>query len=183
MLSHRIDYAHLLVGQIKELVADLRNFVPTRDGQPSDVDDWVAMLCRFANNFTTGDLESTKLATSAAKGTLARTLSNLMARRERPSIPPSRPLELMIGKKGDKDLHRIDIPKEFLVYPGSPHDPNIGEIRWTTFSDTTRTTNSSTRSSTSGRVPPVSLPTASRASRVMDAAVLSERTTSLGECA
>ena len=30
MLSHRIDYAHHLVGPIKRLVARMRTFVPTR---------------------------------------------------------------------------------------------------------------------------------------------------------
>jgi predicted dehydrogenase len=49
MLSHRIDYAHLLVGPITRLVADLKTFVPTRGGKPSDVDDWVAMLCEFGD--------------------------------------------------------------------------------------------------------------------------------------
>ncbi len=44
MLSHRIDYAHHLVGPISRLVASVRTFVPKRGGQISDVDDWVAVL-------------------------------------------------------------------------------------------------------------------------------------------
>src|SRR5687768_4136558 len=61
MLSHRIDYGHHLLGPITRLVADLRTFVPTRGGSPSDVDDWVAMIADFKNG-ATGVLESTKLA-------------------------------------------------------------------------------------------------------------------------
>src|SRR5947207_3472980 len=53
MLSHRIDYAHHLIGPIARLVADLKNFVPARGGQPSDVDDWVALLCEFAQDAPT----------------------------------------------------------------------------------------------------------------------------------
>ena len=68
MLSHRIDYSHLLIGPINRLVADLKTFIPTRGGQPSDVDDWVAMLTEFTNTDVTGVLESTKLASGRGEG-------------------------------------------------------------------------------------------------------------------
>src|SRR5580704_8917819 len=48
MLSHRIDYAHLLAGPITRLVADWRRFHYTREGQPSDLDDWIAILAEFS---------------------------------------------------------------------------------------------------------------------------------------
>src|SRR5205823_10904246 len=35
MLSHRIDYGHHLVGEIDRLVAELRTFIPAREGKPS----------------------------------------------------------------------------------------------------------------------------------------------------
>ena len=38
-----------------------------------------------------------------------------------------KPLELRIGKPGAKDLETAKVPKEFLVYPGSPRDPNAGD--------------------------------------------------------
>ncbi len=34
-----------------------------------------------------------------------------------------KPIELQIGKKGDADLRRVDVPREFLVYPKSPREP------------------------------------------------------------
>src|SRR6185369_3151359 len=47
MLAHRIDYGHHLVGPIKKLVARLKIFIPTRGGQPSDLDDWVSIIADF----------------------------------------------------------------------------------------------------------------------------------------
>src|SRR5688500_1056053 len=68
MLAHRIDYGHLLVGPFKRLVAELRNFIPARDGEPSDVDDWAGALAQFERGGVTGALESTKLATGRGRG-------------------------------------------------------------------------------------------------------------------
>src|SRR5437660_7492922 len=50
MLSHRIDYGHFLVGPTKRLVAKLAQFIQTRGGQPSDLDDWGAMLTGYQND-------------------------------------------------------------------------------------------------------------------------------------
>ena len=61
MLSHRINFAHHLVGPMKRLVANLKNHTPVRDGAPNDTDDWVGILAEFQNG-TTGVLESSKLA-------------------------------------------------------------------------------------------------------------------------
>src|SRR3989442_12586518 len=49
MLSHRIDFANLLVGPMKRLVANRRQFIPVRQDQPSDLEDWGAILAEFAN--------------------------------------------------------------------------------------------------------------------------------------
>src|SRR5688500_10873853 len=67
MLSHRIDFAHHLCGDIKSLVADTRRFLDDRGGQPNDLDDWVALLAEFASGVT-GVLESTKHATGRGEG-------------------------------------------------------------------------------------------------------------------
>ncbi len=61
MLSHRIDFAHLLVGPMKRLVANMKNLTPVRGGQPNDTEDWVAILAEFQNG-ASGVLESSKLA-------------------------------------------------------------------------------------------------------------------------
>jgi predicted dehydrogenase len=129
MLSHRIDYAHLLVGPITRLVADLKTFVPTRGGKPSDVDDWVAMLCEFGDGSrdVTGVLESTKLATGRGEGHRGQDVVEINGSEGTIVYSTQKPIELQIGKKGDADLHRIDVPREFLVYPKSPRDPGTGD--------------------------------------------------------
>jgi predicted dehydrogenase len=38
-----------------------------------------------------------------------------------------KPLELLIGKLGATDLSTVRVPKEFLVYPGSPRNPGDGD--------------------------------------------------------
>ncbi len=86
------------------------------------------MLCRFDNSFSTGDSRIHQARhRPVAKVTSARTPSNSNGSEGTAVYSTQRPLELMIGKKGDKDLHRIDIPKDFLVYPGSPRDPAAGD--------------------------------------------------------
>ncbi|HEV2295664.1 MAG TPA: Gfo/Idh/MocA family oxidoreductase [Tepidisphaeraceae bacterium] len=127
MLSHRIDYAHLLIGPIRRLVADVRTFVPTRAGNPSDVDDWVAMLADFGERDVTGVLESTKLATGRGEGLRGQDTVEVNGSEGTIVYSTQKPLELQIGKKGDPDLHRIDVPREFLVHPKSPRDASLGD--------------------------------------------------------
>ncbi|HEX8323851.1 MAG TPA: Gfo/Idh/MocA family oxidoreductase [Tepidisphaeraceae bacterium] len=126
MLSHRIDYAHLLVGPIRRLVADLRNFVPERGGRPSDVDDWVGLLCEFENN-TSGMLESTKLATGRGEGLRGQDVVELNGEEGTIVYSTQKPFELRVGRRGDADLRTIRVPKEFHVWHGSPRDPNAGD--------------------------------------------------------
>jgi len=71
MLSHRIDYAHLLVGPTARVAATMGRRHDTRGGQPSDVDDWVAVLAEFDGG-ASGVLESTKLATGVGEGYASR---------------------------------------------------------------------------------------------------------------
>jgi predicted dehydrogenase len=127
MLSHRIDYAHHLIGPIARLVADVRTFIPERGGQPSDVDDWVGMLCEFSNSDATGVLESTKLARGRGEGHRGQDIVEVNGTEGTIVYSTQKPLELSVGKRGDADLHRVDVPRDFLVWPGSPRDPSVGD--------------------------------------------------------
>ena len=62
MLSHRIDFSHLLYGKMSRLCASLKRFIDDRKGHVSDLDDWSTILADFKNG-ATGVLESSKLAT------------------------------------------------------------------------------------------------------------------------
>jgi predicted dehydrogenase len=131
MLSHRIDYGHYLIGRIERLVADLRTFVPQRGGKPSDVDDWVAMICEFEKRSTaaaaTGVLESTKLASGRGEGHRGQDVVEVNGAEGSIVYSTQKPLELRIGRRGDADLKTIDVPREFWVWPGCPRDPSAGD--------------------------------------------------------
>jgi predicted dehydrogenase len=126
MLSHRIDYAHFLIGPIRRLVADMHTFVPTRGGQPSDVDDWVAMLTEFTTP-TTGVFESTKLATGRGEGYRGQDVVELNGPTGTIVYSTQSPNQLRIGHAGDPDLQTVPVPREFLTWPSSPRDPAVGD--------------------------------------------------------
>ena len=126
MLSHRIDYAHLLIGPIARLVASMKNLLPQRGGQPSDVDDWIAMLCDFCAG-ATGVLESTKFATGRGMGHRGQDTVEVNGSAGTIVYSTQKPLELWIGNKSDTDLRRIEVPCDYHTWPGSPRDPSQGD--------------------------------------------------------
>ena len=126
MLSHRIDYGHLLIGRIERLVARTARFVDDRQGHPSDLEDWVAVIADFERNVT-GVLESTKLATGRGEGHYGRDLCEVNGSAGTIAYSTQRPLELQMGKAGARDLETVQIPREFWVWPGSPRDAGQGD--------------------------------------------------------
>lgn len=126
MLSHRIDYGHLLIGPVSRLVARTKRFVDLRQGAPSDLDDWVAILADYENG-TTGVLESTKLASGRGEGHYGQDVCEVNGSEGTIAYSTQRPLELRVGKLGAKDLETVAVPKEFFVWPGSPRDPAAGD--------------------------------------------------------
>ena len=133
MLSHRIDYAHHLVGPTTRLVADLGRLHDSRGGRPSDVDDWVSVLADFSTEGGTanGVLESTKLAVGIGEGYGGRDAVELNGTDASAAYSTQEPLTLRIARAGDSAFRQIDVPADFLVYPGSPRDPAAGDPRVT----------------------------------------------------
>jgi len=170
MLSHRIDYAHHLVGPVRRLVADFRNFVPVRGGSISDVDDWVGMLVNFERGNVTGVLESTKLATG--RGENLHGADDVEINGEEGSIVYStqKPLQLQVGKPDGADLETVAVPREFRVWPGSPRNPDEGDPLVTFRYDQTAEFISAIREKRSCRP---SFLQGAMAQAVMDAALLS----------
>jgi predicted dehydrogenase len=127
MLSHRIDYAHHLVGTMARLVADLRTFMPTRGGESTDVDDWVAILAEFTRYRASGVIESTKLATGRGEGHRGEDDVEINGTDASIVYSTQSPLTLRIGKRGEPELRTIDVPREFRVWPGSRRDPDASD--------------------------------------------------------
>lgn len=128
MLSHRIDYGHLLIGPIARLVARTRRFVDDRKGHASDLEDWVSVIADFEGvNRTTGVFESTKLASGRGEGLYGLDLCEVNGSEGTIAYTTQKPLQLLIGKLGATDLSTVAVPKEFLVYPGSPRNAHDGD--------------------------------------------------------
>lgn len=125
MLSHRIDFAHLLVGPIRRLVADTRIFHAVRGGTPSGLDDWVAILAEFACG-ATGVLESSKIA--SGRNESWRSLDSVEVNgSERTFVFVTGNWDtLQTGVLGAPELETIPVPEEFRRWPGSPRDPREG---------------------------------------------------------
>jgi predicted dehydrogenase len=127
MLSHRIDFAHMLVGPISRLMADLRRFLDLRDGQASDLEDWAAILAEFSANRATGVLESSKVATGRGEGGRSQDYCEVAGTEGSLVYQLERPLEIQMGKRGESGLRTVPVPLEFLKTPGSPRDPKAGD--------------------------------------------------------
>ncbi len=130
MLAHRIDYVHYLVGPMTRLVSQTKQILAERhrpDGvpEPSDVEDWVAVIGELAGGATVL-LESTKMATGRGTGSQSEdyveingSLGTLVYRLERPH-------ELLIGRPGGM-LEARPVPRDLLTVPGSPRNPDEGD--------------------------------------------------------
>ena len=126
MLSHRIDFAHLLVGPMKRLVASLKQWHPLRGDQPNDLDDWVAILADFQNG-ATGVLESSKLASGRNESWRSLDYVEINGSESSFVFITGDWNKLQTGKVGGPGLETIEIPREFWKTPGSPRDPTQGD--------------------------------------------------------
>ncbi len=126
MLSHRIDFAHLLVGPMQRLVANTKIHHHQRQGAPSDLDDWVAILAEFRNG-ATGVLESSKLA--SGRNESWRSLDYVEVNGSEASFVfiTGEWNKLQTGKVGGPGLQTLEVPREFYTWPGSPRDPGVGD--------------------------------------------------------
>lgn len=126
MLSHRIDFAHLLVGPMKRLVANVGNRTPVRGGQPNDTDDWVGILADFVSG-ASGVLESSKLASGVNESWRSPDRVEINGSAASFSFTTGTWNELQFGKVGGTGLQALSVPKEFWTWPGSPRDPGQGD--------------------------------------------------------
>lgn len=126
MLSHRIDFAHSLVGPMKRLVASVKTLTPVRGGMPNDTDDWVAILAEFQSG-TTGVLESSKLASGRNEGWRSLDSVELNGSERSCVFTTGEWDKLQLGRAGGAGLETITIPEAYWKPPGSPRDPRSGD--------------------------------------------------------
>ena len=126
MLSHRIDFSHLLFGPMKRLVANVKQWHPVRGGAPNDLDDWVAILAEFANG-ATGVLESSKLASGRNESWRSLDYVEINGSEASYVFITGDWNKLQTGKVGGPGFETITIPETFWKVPGSPRDPRQGD--------------------------------------------------------
>lgn len=126
MLSHRIDFAHLLIGRLQRLVANWKHWHPERGGRPNELDDWVAILAEFQNG-ATGVLESSKLASGRNESWRSLDYVEVNGSERSFVFRTGEWNQLQTGKTGGPGLETIEIPREFWKLPGAPRDVTQGD--------------------------------------------------------
>ncbi len=126
MLSHRIDFAQFLLGPMSRLVANTKRLIDMRDGHPSDLDDWVAILAEFRGG-ATGVLESSKLASGRNESWRSLDWVELNGSEATFEFTTGKWNELQHGRAGGPGLATLAVPREFWTWPGSPRDPGVGD--------------------------------------------------------
>lgn len=174
MLSHRIDFAQMLVGPLRRVVAQTRRYFDQRGGQPSDLEDWVAILGEF-DHHATAVLESSKVATGRGEGWRSQDYCEVNGSEGSLVFYTERWNELQVGKRGGTQLETIRLPEEFLKYPGSPRNPQEGDPLITFRYDQAFEFVQAIRE---GRDCQPSFADGARAQAVMEAALVSARTSS-----
>ena len=127
MLSHRLDFAHYLVGPISRVVALTTRVWDTRldeEGRefPSDAEDWVGCLAEFTTG-ATGVLESVKTACGYAGGSTSRDWCEVNGSEGAVVYDLSHPLRVLVARKG-ANYEAVEVPADFRRIKGSPRDPD-----------------------------------------------------------
>jgi predicted dehydrogenase len=136
MLSHRLDYAHLLVGPIAAVTARIKRVWDTRVDaagreHASDLEDWVGCLAEFQCG-ATGTLESSKVATGHAAAGIGRDYCELNGREGTIIYELLTPHQLLVARSGGV-LEPVKVPPSFQSYAGVPLDPGVDPLlafRW-----------------------------------------------------
>ena len=123
MLSHRIDYGHLLVGPIARVMAATKRVWDTRVDaagveHASDLEDWVGCIADFATG-ASGMLESSKIATGYGEGPRSRDRVELNGPEGSLIYELEHPLRLIGARPGGLP-GEVAVPRELLTYTGEP---------------------------------------------------------------
>ncbi len=131
MTIHRIDFAADLLGPISSVCGAVARFAKrdrTADGhpcEPSEVDDWSALVGEFACG-ATGVWEGTTVAKGYHLGGFGHEWAEVNGAEGSAVYRMHEPNVILVGKTGG-DLEPIPVESQFLKAPGSPRNPAEGE--------------------------------------------------------
>jgi predicted dehydrogenase len=136
MGAHRIDFCHDVIGPIARVISVTRTFVPQRIGRdgkqvPTDVEDFAVFLAEFADGVgveqgTVASFDLSKIAKGRERGGKGLDEFEVYGTEGTVIYHLHRPHEILIGRPNGI-LETMQVPREFLTYPGSPRDPFVGE--------------------------------------------------------
>jgi predicted dehydrogenase len=136
MGAHRIDFCHDVIGPIARVVSVTRTFVPQRSGRdgkpvPVDVEDFAVFLAEFADGVgveqgTVASFDLSKVAKGRERGGKGLDEFEVYGTEGTVVYHLHRPHEILLGRPNGM-LETLQVPREFLTYPGSPRDPFVGE--------------------------------------------------------
>ncbi|MBC7816219.1 MAG: Gfo/Idh/MocA family oxidoreductase [Planctomycetaceae bacterium] len=130
MTIHRIDFSMDLMGPIKTICGAVAQFAKrekTNDGQacaPSEVDDWSSLIGLFANG-ATGVWEGSTLMKGHHNNGFGYEWAEVNGSEGSAAYQLTDPNNIVLGKHGGT-MQKQAVPREFLVIPGSPRNPNDG---------------------------------------------------------
>lgn len=131
MTIHRIDFAQDLMGPLASVCGAVQQFAErdkTADGsacEPSEVDDWSALIGRFAGG-AVGVWEGSTVMKGYHNQGVGYEWAEINGSEGSAVYQLQEPNTILIGRHGES-LRKEPVPEEFLVVPGSPRDPRVGE--------------------------------------------------------
>ena len=131
MTLHRIDFGEDLLGPLRSVCGGVKRFLPRdrdADGAAvklSDVDDWSALIGRFASG-ATGVWEGSVLMTGHDNAGVGYEWAEVNGSAGSAAYQLTDPSKVLVGT-GGKNLEELPVPEEFLKHPDSPRDPRAGK--------------------------------------------------------
>jgi predicted dehydrogenase len=136
MGAHRIDFCHDVIGPIARVVSVTRTFAPQRTGRdgktvPADVEDFSVFLAEFAEGVgveqgAVASFDLSKVAKGREHGGKGLDEFEVYGTERTVIYHLHRPHEILLGRPNGV-LETVQVPREFLTYPGSPRDPFEGD--------------------------------------------------------
>jgi predicted dehydrogenase len=136
MGAHRIDFCHNVIGPIARVVSVTRTFAPQRLGRdgkavPANVEDFAVFLAEFADGAgveqgTVASFDLSKVAKGRENGGKGLDEFEVYGTAGTVIYHLHRPHEILIGRP-NSTLETVQVPREFLTYPGSTRDPFAGD--------------------------------------------------------
>lgn len=130
MTIHRIDFAQDLLGPLTSVCGAVAQFAPrdrTPDGTPcppSEVDDWSALIGKFAGG-AVGVWEGSTLMKGYHNNGFGHEWAEINGSEGSAVYQLLEPNTILLGGR-DKPMEKVPVPREFLAPAGSPRNPEEG---------------------------------------------------------